>query len=81
MKKFLKTMTIAAITTSTMIGCTPREGIHGPDESKMITEVSTIVQVEDASGSHLFQYVELSNGCVVVLEAGRHGGGRSIDCR
>lgn len=81
MTKILKTMAIATIAASTMIGCTPREGIQRPDESKMISEVSTIVQVEDASGSHLFQYVELSNGCVVVLEAGRHGGGKSIDCR
>jgi hypothetical protein len=81
MTKILKTMAIATIAVSTMIGCTPREGIHYPDESKMVTEVSKIVQVEDASGSHLFQYVELSNGCVVVLEAGRRSVGKSIDCR
>ena len=70
----------AAITATVLIGCTPREGIHRPYESNMGTEVVKIVQVEDASGSHLFMYVELFNGCVVTLEH-RNGAGQAIDCR
>ena len=68
----------AAIAATVLIGCTPREGIDRPHEYNISTEVVKIVQVEDASGFHLFKYVKLSNGCVVTL--GRSYG-QAIDCR
>ena len=70
----------AAITATVLIGCTPRVGIDRPHEYNISTEVVKIVQVEDASGFHLFKYVELSNGCVVTIHH-RNGAGQAIDCR
>ena len=69
---------IAAVAAAVLVGCEPREGIHRPDEEAMIEETVTVYQVEDRSGSHLFRYVELPNGCIVTFT---HRESNGIYCR
>ena len=67
-----------AVLAAVLGSCKPREGIHRPDEKAMIKETVTVYQVEDRSGSHLFRYAELPNGCIVTFT---HRESNGIYCR